>query len=137
MRYLSFQPHPLLPLPLPLLTPSLLLSTSSSSFRLFLPFLLALFLLLPFLLLFLFLPFHVADMQPDRQGGIDTEIMMTAGQHISERRARVAIPNMRACHAQPKSLLNIKNVARQDALNASLYELDRNQSSLSRHVENI
>src|SRR6218665_998064 len=71
MRYLSFQPHPTLPLPLPfplpLLTPYLLLSTSSSSFRLFLPFLLALFLLLPFLLLFLFLPFDVADMQPDRQ----------------------------------------------------------------------
>ena len=40
-------------------------------------------------------------------------------------------------HAQPKSLLNIKNVARQDALNASLYDLDRNQSTLSRHVQNI
>src|SRR6218665_2958704 len=42
---------------------------------------------------------------------------------------------MRACHAQPKSLLNIKNVARQDALNASLYGLDRNQSTHSRHVQ--
>src|SRR6218665_144449 len=130
MRYLSFQPHPLLPLPLPLLTPSLLLSTSSSSFRLFLPFLLALFLLLPFLLLFLFLPFGV----PDRQGEIETEVMMTAGQHTSERRSRVAIANMRACHAQLKSLLNIQNVARQDALNASLYDLSRNQSTLSRQL---
>src|SRR6218665_1650933 len=135
MRYLSFQPHPLLTLPLPLLTPSLLLSTSSSSFRLFLPFLLALFLLLPFLLLFLSLPFGVADMQPDRQGGIETEVMMTAGQHTSERRARVAIANMRACHAQPKSLLNIQNVARQDALYASLYDLSRNQSTLSRQLQ--
>src|SRR6218665_3475624 len=35
-------------------------------------------------------------------------------------------------HMRPKSLLNIKNVARQDALNASLYELDRNQSALTK-----
>src|SRR6218665_1853 len=54
-----------------------------------------------------------------------------------DRRARVAIANMRACHARSKSLLNIQNVARQDALNASLYNLDRNQSTLSRHVQNI
>ena len=133
MRYLAFQPLP----PLPLLTPSLV-STFISSFRLFLPFLLALFLLLPFILLFLFLPFGVADIQADRQthGRIETEVMRTACQHISERRARVAIANMRACLAQPKSLLNVKNVARQDALIASLYDLDRNQSALSRHVQN-
>src|SRR6218665_1544901 len=130
MRYLSFQPHP--PLPLPLLTPFLLLSIFSSSFRLFLPFLLALF-----LLLFLFLPFGVADMQPARQGGTETEGTMTACQHDSERRACVAIANTTACHTQPKYLLNIKNVARQDNLNASLYDLDRNQSTLSRHVQNI
>src|SRR6218665_1937269 len=38
-----------------------------SSFHLFLPF----HFLLPFLLLFLFLPFGVANIQPDRQGGAD------------------------------------------------------------------
>src|SRR6218665_1112379 len=62
--------------------------------------------------------------------------MMRTCQHISDRSARVVIANMRACHAWPKSLLNITNVARQDALNASLYNLDRNQSILSRHVQN-
>ena len=42
---------------------------------------------------------------------------------------------MRACRAQPKSHLNIKNVARQDALNASLYGMDRTQWNLSRRVQ--
>src|SRR6218665_323460 len=42
---------------------------------------------------------------------------------------------MRACHARSKSLLNITNVARQDALNVSLYGLDRTQSIHSRHVQ--
>ena len=55
----------------------------------------------------------------------------------TDRRARVAIVNIRACHTRPKSLLNIKHVARQDALNASLYDLDRNQPALSRHVQNM
>src|SRR6218665_3677485 len=92
LRYLAFQPQPHPPLhlhfPLPLLTSSLF-STSSSFFRLFLPFLLALFLLLPFFLLFLFLPFGVADIQLDKQtqGRIESEVMMRTCQHISDRSA--------------------------------------------------
>src|SRR6218665_518874 len=41
-----------------------------------------------FYLLFLFLPFGVADIQPDihTQGGTETEVMMRSCQHNSERR---------------------------------------------------
>jgi len=90
--------------------------------------------LLPMFLTHLYLSYHSylsasgCSKHTTRQTnrGTETEVMI---------RARVAIVNMRACHARTKSLLNIKNVARQDVLNASLYNLDRNQSTLiSRHV---
>src|SRR6218665_309764 len=54
----------------------------------------------------------------DRDKGYDESV--PAYFRATDRRARVAIANMRACHARPKLLLNIKNVTRQDALNSSL-----------------
>src|SRR6218665_3755510 len=70
-------------------------SSSASSYSIYSSF--HLFLLLPFLLLFLFLTFGVADRQT--QGG--AEIM---SRHDSEHRARVTLANMRACHARSNSV---------------------------------
>jgi len=82
-----------------------------------------------FLLLFLFLPFGVATRQT--QGGADGD----DASRIQRQGPRVTLAIMRAGHAQPKSLLNIKNATRQDVLNASLYGLNRTQSLHSRHVQ--
>ena len=102
-------------------------SSSASSYSIFSSF--HLFLLIPFLLLFLFLPFGVATRQT--QGGADGH----DASRIQWQGPRVTLAIMRAGHAQPKSILNIKNLARQDALNASLYGLDRTQSFHSRHLQ--
>src|SRR6218665_2437157 len=42
---------------------------------------------------------------------------------------------MRACYARSKSLLNIKNAARQIVPTAKICHVDRNVSRLSRHVQ--
>jgi len=84
-----------------------------------------LFLLLPFL----FLPFGVATRQTQEDAdGHDAS-------RIQRQGPRGTLAIMRAGRARSNSLLNIKNLTRQDALNASLYGLDRTQSLHSRHVQ--
>src|SRR6218665_3711310 len=70
-------------------------SSSASSYSIYSSF----HLFLPFLLLFLFLPFGVADRHTQR--GAD-------GHDASRQGPRVTLANTRLGHAQPKSLLNIK-----------------------------